>query len=93
MTYGHNISSYPQSFTSKQNVFKHQTINDPKKLYVHISFRGGVKLNDILTSQFFHTFSSQSFVMKIFMNTNETTYIQFNIHLNLHLKKCLQSCL
>jgi len=43
-------------------------------------------LIDIITSQFFHTFNSQSFVMKIFMNTNETTYIQFNIHQKLHLK-------
>jgi len=28
--YDHNTFSYPQSFTSKQNVFKHQMINDPK---------------------------------------------------------------
>jgi len=30
MMYDHNAFSYPQSFTSKQNVFKHQMINDPK---------------------------------------------------------------
>jgi len=38
MTYGHNISSYPQSFISKQNVFKHQMINDPKNsIYTFLS--------------------------------------------------------
>jgi len=84
MMYDHNISSYPQSFTSKQNVFKHHMINDPKKPYIHTSFRGGLKLVDVITSQFSHIFISQRFVMKIFMNINETTYILLNIHLNLH---------